>query len=206
MAQHLILNQSPQAFFLEQFSNAPRVLSHLLSATAKSYLAETLASFIQPHVLGQKLNRPDIWSLCLFDLLKLAIESEDKKKQVQYFKALGDKSLYIAGFFQDSFNRKTFDINYYSSMGRTAYHQSAQLVKPASKENKKVWAELARTFVPAMELIAYVADSAMSQNNKNLIAVYERWTKNKSKRLYDILLKAGIDPIFIDQKTFSRAS
>jgi hypothetical protein len=206
MTQHLILNQSAQAFFLEQFSGAPKALTNSISETTKSYLAETLAAFIQPHALGKELNRPDVWSLCLFDLLKLAIESEDSKDRLEYFKVLGDKSLYISGFFQDSFNRKSFDINYYSSMGRTAYLQSFHLAKVASTQKKKAWEELSHTFLQAIELIAYVADSALCHSNKNILGVYERWTKTKSKRLYNILVEAGIDPIFFEQSDMTNAS
>ena len=41
------------------------------------------------------------------------------------FRQLGDVSLYVAGFFQDSFAKKLVDIDYYIDMGGTAYHHVA---------------------------------------------------------------------------------
>jgi len=203
LTQQLVLDQKPKAFFLEQFEAPPAALSGRLSIAAKFYLADTLASFIMPQTLS---DQPDIWNLRLFDLLKLAIESEESHDRLKYFKLLGDKSLYISGFFQESFNRKTFDIGYYSSMGRTAYHQGAALTSAQNKEQKQVLTELSKTFLYAIELIAHVADSSQSHSPKNLLGVYERWTKTKSKRLYNILKEAGIDPIYVDSSDYSNAS
>jgi hypothetical protein len=95
-------------------------------------------------------------------------------------------------------------------MGRTAYRQTFELSRSSdsikSVRRRGAWKELSSTFTQAMELIAYVADSSLVHNNKNLIGVYERWTKTKSKRLYDILVEAGIDPAFVQPNDTRNAS
>ncbi len=54
-------------------------------------------------------------------------------------KDLGDLSLYVSGFFQDSFNRKTFNLSYYIDMGSLAYHGRIRL--SASKKESHLFSE-----------------------------------------------------------------
>ena len=68
---------------------------------------------------------------------------------------LGDFSLFMSGFFSDSFRRKAVDIDYYKSMGEYAYGSLSRSERDAFAE---VFGELARKFVGFMDVLAHVSD------------------------------------------------
>jgi tRNA(Ile)-lysidine synthase len=63
-------------------------------------------------------------------ILKKALESPPAER-VALYKKIADTSLYFSGFFQEYFNKKSFDIKYYVTMGESAYQELAHLLKGA---------------------------------------------------------------------------
>mgnify|MGYP002137355912 CR=1 FL=1 len=59
-------------------------------------------------------------------------------------RAMGDFSLYIAGFFSDSLKRKLVDVDYYIGMGGAAYENAARLED--KKHRAQVLLELSKKY------------------------------------------------------------
>ena len=192
------LSLKPQEFFREQLLTAQSQLKTSLDDDLSFYIVNLLVEFISPPQLPDESadSTTNVMDYPLVLLLKRAMESPPRQ-QYQILKHLGDSSLYVSGFFQDYFNRKTFDIDYYITMGRSAYNHVSSL------SNVRVYRNLSENFNVCVELLSCVSDTPGLKQNKELLGVYERWHKTQSTRLYRILVEAGITPIPSDKKSAS---
>ena len=101
----------------------------------------------------------------------------------------------MAGFFQESFNKKTYDVDYFVSMGSSAY-SSCYSMSRESAQNYNLYQQLSSRFGELVELVAGTSESLGGmENSDNILNMYDRWTKSKSSRLLEKLKESGICPI-----------
>lgn len=193
-ASSLNLCMSPHAFFKERLESASSKLQVELSEDIEFYLVNLLTDFIDPSKLNQEFES-DILKTPLAFLLKQTVEAPELRQPTMY-RRLGDTSLYFAGFFQDYFNDKSFDIRYFIDMGASAYDQAAQLHRSIIQDNDRA-ATLSYISVNFVQLVDVVAQASESDKPKNteILHLYDRWDKSGSQRILRILLENGISPI-----------
>jgi hypothetical protein len=109
---------------------------------------------------------------------------------------LGDRALFVAGFFGDSLNRSVVDIDYYGDVGRAAYANLAESL--ARQVAEKAWTglylELAQRFDEFVDVLAEVGDRTRSGGCEDLLRIYERYLRTGSARDRDRLLRRGQVP------------
>lgn len=201
MGSNLIAMVKPQEYFKDRVSTAADTLQVGLDDQLEFYLVNLLCEFISPERAAN--GEPvDILDTPLALMLKRAMEASPDER-FRILKRLGDTSLYFAGFFQDYFNRKTFDITYYISMGTSAYQNISALVRQrhGGDQFSEMYRELADEFETLVEIVAQVSDDQPIQKDVNILATYDRWTKTNSERLRKILVKQGIAPVPSNTKT-----
>jgi hypothetical protein len=112
-------------------------------------------------------------------------------RQRTTLKQIGDLSLFTSGFFGDSFKRKLIDVDYYVSIGGTAY---TALSRYETDTFSPVFAELADNFVRFVDVLTEVSERASLSSNGDLLRLYERWLKTGSPRSAQLLLERGVVP------------
>ncbi len=164
------------------------------------YLLNLLQQFMVTDALypkdanGQSKEEP------LAFMIKEAFEAEATPSQQRaLFRQVGDVSLYMAGFFQDSLNRKLVDLDYYIDMGGIAYQRVA--VMQAEAQLRPIFTELADRFSMFVDLLAEISDQTSLKNEKNLLQMYEYWIRTGSGRAERTLKEAGILPTAQAKKT-----
>ncbi len=184
----------PADFFREKISDAATTLQLTLTEELEFYLVNLLCDFINPE--NMSLDELDLLDTPLALLHKRAIESSPDM-QIRIYKKLGDISLYVTGYFQDSLHRKTVDADYYISMGSGAYHRISHLMQNHHRDEHftRVYQDLAREFRNLVALMTELADDFPTRENPNIIAIYERWNRTGSDRLRRILEDEGILPV-----------
>jgi hypothetical protein len=106
----------------------------------------------------------------------------------------------MSGFFPDSFRRRVVDVDYYVSMGAYAYGSLSRREADAFGE---VFSELARRFVPYMDVLSEVSEQSGIRSSTDVLRLYEKWLRTgsprDSQRLVDrgILPNASIGPKFL---------
>jgi hypothetical protein len=105
-------------------------------------------------------------------------------------KKLGDSSLYISGFFGDSFKRKIIDIDYYVEMGGAAYSSLAATV--SEDTYAKVYNEFAERFVEFVDLLTFISQESLIQANQDVLRLYDRFLATGSELAREQLLDLGI--------------
>lgn len=174
----------PQAFFHELITEAMEQQKLTVRAETEFYLVNLLNQFMLAENLTQE-------PLAL--LLKTALEEPHPAKRSDQFRRVGDLSLYVAGYFQDSLNRKLVDVDYYIEMGGSAYVRVASQVEERSM--RATYDELAEKFPRFVDVLAQVSEKTQApRTEKDLLRLYDIWVKTKSERAAKQLQEAGILP------------
>src|ERR1700736_5403635 len=128
-------------------------------------------------------------------MLAEALEAPSAQDRQRGLQRLGDVSLFIAGFFAQSFARKLIDIDYHIAMGGRAYGTLAEtLSRGRSRVLGNVFSELAEKFQPMVDALNEVSETSYAHSDKDILRLYEIWLKTGSRRCFDILKRLGVDP------------
>ncbi len=131
----------------------------------------------------------------LVQMLSAALEAPTSAERERALQRLGDVSLFVAGFFAHSFARKLIDIDYHIAMGGRAYGALAEgLARGRRQVLGRVFAELAAKFLPMVEALGEIADSARPYTQADILRLYEIWLKTGSTRAQCLLRQLGVEP------------
>lgn len=109
---------------------------------------------------------------------------------------VGDTSLFVAGFFGESFPRRLVDVDYYIDIGGSAYGSLSANVRGTLRGRVfgSVFAELAEKFREFVDVLAEVRDAAKGIDDVDVLRMYELWLRTKSARAARLLRSRGIEP------------
>ncbi len=184
-------HQLRQAFFNQQFEATP---------STELYLVHLLSNFCHCEALYSYEDREER-PLAIQYLESL---QADRLERIRILKKLADFSLYIAGFFQDSLNRKNVDLNYYMTMGGNAYHGlHAMLQNYFDKTlHHETFLELSSYFNRFVDILCEVSENSQIAKNSDLLRLYEKYLVTGSERIRKKLIKFGIHPHLIPTHIF----
>lgn len=189
---NLTLVSQPQDYFRELITDAMGKQKVSTQPETEFYLVNLLNQFIKTDQLYSRDGDGSVRDEPLAIMVKEALEQPGIRAQSVLFRHIGDVSLYKAGFFQDSLNRKLVDVDYYIDMGGSAYQQVA--VRTEEEVIKSLYLELANKFASLVEVLAEVSDRTTQKSEKDLLRMYELWVRTRSERAAKALQEAGILP------------
>ncbi len=133
----------------------------------------------------------------LAHMLAEASEAPTPQRRDEALRRLGDVSLFIAGFFAQSFARKLIDIDYHIAMGGRAYGTLAESMRGTLRGQAfaAIFMELAQKFQRVVDVLNEVAEMAYQHSDKDILRQYEIWLKTGSPRAYNILRRLGVEPV-----------
>lgn len=191
----LTLVSQPQEYFRELVTGAMERRRVATRPETEFYLVNLLNQFMTTDRLyardadGQMKDEP------LAFLWKDALEEPRREHQRAVFRQVGDISLYMAGFFQESLSRRMVDVDYYIEFGGRAYRQVAQ--RADESQQRDMFGELAEKFARFVDVLADARDQTRvgtAERETDLLRCYELWVKTRSERAAEKLREAGIIP------------
>lgn len=188
---------SLREFFRDSVQHALRKHHVAVDDQTEHYVVNVLTTFarsealFEPTAEGMRV-RP------LAHMLAEATEAPTTEQRHHALRRLGDVSLFIAGFFAQSFARKLVDIDYHIAMGGGAYGTLADSVR--NHATADMFAELARKFQRLVDVLNEVAEVAYVHNDKDVLRLYEIWIKTGSPRAYAILRRLGVGPVVASRR------
>jgi hypothetical protein len=190
-ATPLIERAAPRALFAELVAGALGETRVQPSPMAIAYLIELLDS----RIAAPSPSEAAAEEATLAESL-LAARLRRGAERVLRLRCLGDRALFVAGWFGDSLNRRTVDIDYYGDVGRTAYAQLADALAQQLSEDTwpGLYAELAERFGDFVDVLAEVGDRTRVGRSEDLLRLYERYVLTGSTRDRRRLLRAGQIP------------
>jgi hypothetical protein len=150
-----------------------------------------LTAFYVVHLLAGFVDQPVDDSAAMALRLADALD-RGGMDQRQALKQIGDTSLFVSGFFPDSFNKGAVDVEYYVQVGGVAY---GALSRHESSRLSPVFAELAKKFADVVDIVAEVSERAACTSNRDVLRLYERWLKTGSRHSAQILRERGVVPL-----------
>jgi hypothetical protein len=184
MADALVRNETPSEYFRELVESALHH-QHLAAGDLTAfYLVNLLTGFI--HVDRRDAEDDEPLGVRFAKALQDAgIRQRDGLRQV------GDLSLFISGFFADSLNRRLVDIDYYIQLGGSAY---GSLARQGHVTFGEVFTELSEKFPAFVDVLGEVSERSALASNSDVLRLYEKWLRTKSRRSGDLLVSRGIVP------------
>jgi hypothetical protein len=133
----------------------------------------------------------------LAHMLAEASEASSPQQRDEALRRLGDVSLFVAGFFAQSFARKLIDIDYHIAMGGRAYGTLADNLRGTMRGQAfaAVFLELAQKFQRLVDVLNDVAEMAHTHTDRDILRLYEIWLKTGSPRAFAILQRLGVAPV-----------
>ena len=133
----------------------------------------------------------------LAHMLADASVASSPQQRDETLRRLGDVSLFVAGFFAQSFARKLIDIDYHIAMGGRAYGTLADSLRGSIRGQAfaAVFLELAQKFQRLVDVLNEVAEMAHTHTDKDILRLYEIWLKTGSPRAFAILQRLGVAPV-----------
>ena len=187
MADPLLQGQTPAEYFKDLIEAALARQHVRANELTAFYLVNLLCRFMRPDL---HIPFADDSAEPLAFRLGRALESAGIEQRAR-LRNVGDCSLFMSGFFPDSFRRRLVDVDYYKSMGAYAYGSLSRRDEDAFCE---VFAELARKFVGFTDVLADVSERTAMASNADVLRLYEKWLRTGSPRDGRRLVDRGIVP------------
>ena len=187
MDDPLLHEQTPAEYFKDLIDAALARQHVRANELTAYYLVNLLCRFMRPDA---RIPFADDSREPLALRLARALESGGIEQRAR-LRNLGDFSLFMSGFFSDSFRRSLVDVDYYKSMGEYAYGSLSRRDEDTFCE---VFAELARKFVGFTDVLSDVSERTAMASNTDVLRLYEKWVRTGSRRDGQRLVDRGIVP------------
>lgn len=184
--------ESLEGFFQDEVDRALKDQRVDVDPLTEHYLVQLLATYANQQIddapLGLKL------------LESVSAEPRERREKLR---EVGDTSLFVSGFWTESFARKMVDVEYYIGLGGTAYGELAKTGSGWSRDPYGgVYETLAENFARFVEVLMLVSRRLLPPTSpRDIIKLYERWMSTRSSWAARRLAALGVFP----QRGASRA-
>ncbi|NNL67864.1 MAG: hypothetical protein HKP30_16570, partial [Myxococcales bacterium] len=112
---------------------------------------------------------------------------------LQGLRAVGDRALFVAGFFGASLTRRIVGIGYYREIGQAAYGDLQSALSTAS-DFAALYGELAERFGDCLGVLADIGRRARPHGIEGLLHLHDRWLSTGREQDRRALLARGCFP------------
>lgn len=189
-----VLLSSPREYFCEVVETGLAKRNVKAPTPVQDYLVNLLEHYLDAKNL---FTKPDT----LAETYLIATNSTLPEK-VELLKMLGDKSLYISGFFGDSLSRKLVDLDYYAGMGGAAYASLADCVREDGVS--QIYRTFSQRFIEFVDVLTYISQQTTIHNDQGLLRLYDRYMRTGSELAKEQLIEMGVLTLNPDQAKLAK--
>ena len=182
MSDKIFIFKNPDDFFNNLIDEAVRLQNLKLKDPIRFYLLSLLSSNLE------NVHNPYQEVPLAILLHKATLSPIDEKRDILKF--VGDNSLYTAGYFGQSLNKKIVSSKYYVNMGETAFKSLSGVA--SSKSMEDLYWDLFKSFNDMVKILIEISAKTFSSTSEDIIRLYEIWQKTQSKVIENILLEKGV--------------
>ncbi|HVV86249.1 MAG TPA: hypothetical protein VHE35_24505 [Kofleriaceae bacterium] len=173
----VLAHASVDGFFYEVVTEEMQAAGVDATEPAGWYLVSLMGDFTRARLPDEPLA------------MKLAhARAAEPADRVKGLKEVGDTSLYVAGFFNESLNRKLVDADYYIGLGRGAYSELAGSLNGTLTD---VYRELSANFPAFVEVLAGVR-RRVDFAGCDVVKLYQHWLRSRDAWIEKKLRALGV--------------
>jgi len=130
-------------------------------------------------------------------MLNDALEAPTQDERCRELRRLGDAALFLAGFFARDLQEAIVDMDYFVSMGGTAYSSLSVETRGTARGRAfgVVFEELGEKFQQFVDVLNDVSSQTSSASDVDLVHQYQLWLKTGSERARRLLREQGIETL-----------
>jgi hypothetical protein len=135
--------------------------------------------------------------------LRLRAQTSDRACAIESYRELGDRALYLSGFFRQSLHRRLMSMEYYLHMGAAAYDALSRMLdfgrpQGGHKDLSGIYLELAERFEVCSDVLSEVKQDVRAEqaspNDRDVLRLYELWLATGSPSVARRLRTLGVSP------------
>lgn len=147
-----------------------------VSLPVQNYIGNLLHSHIQSDYLFETDTDSGKKNLTPLAQIYLKAQKVSLSERLFLLKQVGDKSLYLGGFFRESLNKQLISPNYYFHIGQGAYDSLAD-----HHPEEDIFRELSYHFIDLMDALSYIACKHSIRTDEDLMKVCVKYLQTGSK-------------------------
>jgi hypothetical protein len=195
---------TPEQHFSEVVQEACKNRQINTPPAVEIYLVQLLRHYLDsrnfhPRLQDETAERP----LETFAELYLTAINLENPKNKELMRIVADRSLYLTGFFADSLQGKTVDIDYYIEIGSAAYSNLHSWSREDSLSD--VYDTFSKRFSDFVEVLNYVSEKSMVQANQDVLRLYDRYLRTGSELAREKLTELGVVTVPKEQLKVTKA-
>lgn len=188
-SQTVELFVSPEGYFQELVSKGLYDRKVQTFPLVETYLVNLLQQYLDARALFE--------AEATLAEMYLHAHNADQALKPEKFRKLGDRALYISGFFGDSLQRKIVDVDYYANIGGAAYTHLAHCTREDGLA--KVYKTFSSRFIEFVDVLTYISHHSFIKSDESILRLYERYQKTGSELAKEKLVEMGVLTLPQDQ-------
>lgn len=169
-----------EAFQERRIEPRPQIKTYIVDVLKHYLVVENLYDHEDPS--GKKTRKT-------MAEMYLSANQLSRRERAENLKKVGDSSLYISGFFSDSFQRKIIDVDYYVDMGKMAFESLAKDIEEDTFS--KLFNDLSQQFLNLVDVLAVISQKAKMTDAENVLRMMDVYSKTGSHRIGETLAEKG---------------
>jgi hypothetical protein len=177
--------ESLETFFHEAVDQALKEQRVAADPLTEHYLVQLLATYARQPIDDSPLG-----------LKMLAAANAEPRERRERLREVGDTSLFVSGFWTESFARRLVDVEYYIGLGGTAYGELARCGLGWRRDpNCDVYETLAENFASFVDVLMLISRRIMPPTGpRDIVKLYEKWLQTRSGWAARRLAALGVLP------------
>jgi hypothetical protein len=190
---------SPQVYFQELVQNGLNQRKVQTYPLVQNYLVNLLQHYLDARNLHDTTYSSESGSKNPTTLAEIFLTAQNAEPAVkaEMLRKLGDRTLYISGFFGDSLQRKIVDIDYYADIGGAAYASLAHCTREDTLA--QVYGEFSKRFLDFVEVLTYISHQSTVKSDQGILRLYDRYMRTGSELAREKLEEMGVLTLPVDQ-------
>lgn len=182
---------TPEAHFSEVVKEACENRKVKTPPHVEVYLVQLLQHYLDSRNFHRPVNEGNGEKpLETFAEIYLQAMNSEATKKKELMKIVGDRALYLTGFFADSLQRKLVDVDYYVEIGSAAYSNLSVWTKEDSLSF--VFQTFSKRFLDFVEVLNYISEKSQVQADQNVLRLYDRYLRTGSDLAREKLTELGV--------------
>jgi hypothetical protein len=177
--------ESLESFFQEAVDQAIKDRKVEADPLTEHYLVQLLATYATQPIDDTPLA-----------LKMLGAQGAAPREKRERLREVGDTSLFVSGFWTESFARRMVDVDYYIGLGGSAYGELARTGDGWRRDPYgDVYETLAENFARFVEVLTIISRRLMPPTGpRDIVKLYERWLSTRSSWAARRLAALGVFP------------